>query len=144
MNSASNHISIWLLVIVLVGLAACTGQEVTRDDSELTAVEATSEVITTAEPTATATLTTPTATATAVLPTPTATATEAPPTVAPTSTPVPVALCPGEAEPELTWSCEENSRDGMRYCTAVDLEQPLACFEDLDPLVFPNPNVIWG
>ena len=48
-----------------------------------------------------------------------------------TSTPLPFALCPGEAGAELTWTCEENSRDGTRLCTAVDPEPQFACYEDL-------------
>jgi hypothetical protein len=132
-------IIIWFLVIMWGATAACTVQESTSIGSESATVETAQPPSNgiaiieaeTAEPTATATLTTPTPTATAVLPTPTATATEAPPTVEPTSTPLPVALCPGEAESELTWSCEENSRDGVRYCTAVELEQQFVCYEDL-------------
>ncbi len=120
---------IWFLAIMWGVTAACTVQETTSTGSELATVETTIPTsdgiaITEAEPTATAT-TTP------IPPSPTATATEAPPTVAPTSTPLPVALCPGEAGSELTWSCEENSRDGVRYCTAVDQEQQFACYEDL-------------
>jgi hypothetical protein len=44
----------------------------------------------------------------------------------------PVALCPDEAAQNGAWTCEETSRDGTRYCTAVDPEQNLACYEDLD------------
>lgn len=58
MNSARIHISIWFIVMALVGLVACTGQEATPVDSELASVETTptsDEIPTaeTAEPTAT-------------------------------------------------------------------------------------------
>lgn len=80
MNSARIHVSIWFVVVALVGLVACTGQEATPIDSELVSVETTptsDEIPTaeTAESTTTATLTPPTLTATVVLPTPTPTPT---------------------------------------------------------------------
>ncbi len=111
-------------VIALTVLAACTKPKSTPAAAEARVTE-------TAVPTTAATPSPPTPTATAVLPTPTPTATELPPTVEATSTPTPVALCPGEAGAELTWTCEENSRDGTRRCTAVDQEQHYTCYEDL-------------
>jgi hypothetical protein len=41
MNFARIHISIWLVVMVLVGLVACTIQEATPLGSELASVETT-------------------------------------------------------------------------------------------------------
>jgi hypothetical protein len=124
MKSLNGYIYPWLLVMALTILVACAEPESTPAAAEARVTE-------TAEPTTTATPSPPTPTATAVLPTPTATATEAPPTVESTSTPLPVALCPGEVGAELTWTCEENSRDGTRRCTAVDPEPQFACYEDL-------------
>lgn len=128
------HVSLFLLLLTMMPLVACNDQEEAVGETAVAQTAPTIVPTNTAEPLPTPTASTATAstataspippTPTGALPTPTATATE------PAATPL--ALCPGEVASDLAWACEEDSRDGIRYCTAVDAEQTLACYEDLD------------
>jgi hypothetical protein len=132
------YTAICFLAVALIALAACSAQE-----EETVAETPVAQTTPTISPTKTA-VPLPTATATPIpptptgeLPTPTATATEPPAT--------PVALCPGAVASDLAWACEEDSRDGVRYCTAVDPEQNLACYEDMDhPFALLLPANWWN
>lgn len=122
MNFARIHISIWLVVMVLVGLVACTIQEATPLGSELASVETTptSDEIPTTDETAE-----PTTTATPTPPTPTATEVQISPTAEPTF------LCPGKVLPEEEWECRDRA-GGARSCVTANGAQELRCYEDLD------------
>ena len=128
MRFAKPYMSLIVLLLTMITLAACSAQE-----EETVAETAVAQASPTLLPTHTAVPlpmpTAPTATATPIPPTPTG---ELPTPTATEQTVTPVALCPGAAGSDLDWACEEDSRDGIRYCTAVDSEPTLACYEDLD------------
>jgi hypothetical protein len=125
MRFANLNMFLLLLPLTMIALVACDDQAEAVGETAVAQITPTILATNTAVPAPTATATPIPPTPTEGLPTltPTATATEPPAT--------PVALCPGAAVSDLDWVCEEDSRDGIRYCTAVDSEQTLACYEDL-------------